>query len=343
MKNLLQKIWITLLITALMGLNISPALGQEGSSLEVNEECFDDWQFFITSQISFNEFKEFWEDIFVRYNKNTCHYMDIYQLVKQLDAISIQIKDAYLSCNIDQTIKLNTKYLELKAEIYYLRNFIDIPGSDVQKIPDEKIFKLMRSEFVLNSTDFTDEELKTLFDKFVSKYKNKITSKYKECKDADIETLKKKWDSFVKNIKSMGDTGKSLKDNWGKATSLPSKGMDNLIKGLENMRLNNLPSIKSPDEIVKDLLKQKAKSGSTEPTIVETQTAIIDTSEEFIRKVGGASLRSQYEAKYKKGNDQVSSDYEKKIQQIIDVVTSTYDPLTKLKKCANKSGERQCQ
>ncbi len=343
MKNLFTKIWTSILALALIGLTISPAYGDNLENLEVNQTCFDNWQNFVTSQLSYNDFSEYWKDLFDRYSKNICHYNDISQLIKQLDAISKQIKDAFLKCNAEQGVTLEVKYNETKAELFYVRNFIDIPVSEIQTIPDEKVYSMMRSAFVLDNTDFTDEELKTLFDKFKAKYKDKIGARYGQCKDADFEELKKKWDSFVKNIKSLGDQAKSVKDNWGKAISTPSKAMEGFVKGIENMRLNNIPSIKTPDQIVNELYKEGEKSGSGEPTIVDIQSKIVDTSEEYVRKIDSASVRAEYEAKYKKGNDTVASEYDKKIQEIIDIVNATFEPLSKLKTCTKKSSERQCQ
>jgi predicted DNA-binding protein (UPF0278 family) len=343
MKKLLIKIRTSILAIALIVLTISPAYGANPENLEVNEACFDNWQYFVTSQLSFNEFSEYWKDLFDRYSKNICHYNDINQLTKQLDAVSKQIKDAFLKCNAAQALTLEKKYNEIKAELFYVRNFIDIPVSEIQTIPDEKVYNLMRSEFVLDNQNFTEEELKTIFDKFKTKYKDKIGTRYGQCKDADFEELKKKWDSFIKNIKSLGDQAKSVKDNWGKAISTPSTAMEGFVKGIENMRLNNLPAIKTPDQVVTEIYKEYEKTGAGEPTIVDIQTKIIDTSEEYNRKVDSASVRAEYEAKYKKGNDAVASEYDKKIQEILDIVNATFEPLSKLKTCTKKGGERQCQ
>lgn len=343
MKNVFTKIWTSILAITLIVLTISPVYGDNLENLEVNEACFDNWQYFVSSQLSFDEFSEYWKDLFDRYSKNSCHYNDINQLTKQLDAVSKQIKDAFLKCSADQAVKLEVKYNEIKAELFYVRNFIDIPVTEIQTIPDEKVYSMMRTEFVLNSPDFTEEELKTLFDKFKTKYKDKISARYGQCKDTNFEELKKKWDSFVKNIKSMGDQANAVKDNWGKAISTPSKAMEGFVKGIENMRLNNIPSFKTPDQVVTEIYKEYEKTGAGEPTIVDIQLKIIDTSEEYVRKIDSASVRAEYEAKYKKGNDTVASEYDKKIQEIIDIINATFEPLSKLKTCTKKGGERQCQ
>lgn len=343
MKNLIKKIGAIIAIITVMSLTSSTALSQNLGNLEVNPSCFDDWQYFVTSQLSFNEFKEFWKDLFDRYNKNICHYDDINNLVKQLDSVNNQIKEAFLGCKTEQGLTLQKKYNEIKAELFYVRNFINIPVSEIQTIPDEKVYNMMRSEFVLDSPVFTEDELKTLFDRFKEKYKSKITTKYAKCKDADFEELKKKWDSFVKNIKTMGDQAKSIKTNWGKAISTPEKAMESFVKGIENMRLNNLPSFKTPDQIINELYKEGQTTGAGEPDLVEIQTKVIENAEEYTRKVDSASVRAEYEAKYKKGNDEVASAYEKKIQEIIDITTATFDPLNKLKTCSKKAADRQCQ
>jgi len=342
MKKVLKKLLVKILILSVITLNTSTVYSQ---NLEVNESCFEDWQYFISSQLSYNEFREFWNDIFDRYMKNLCHYQDIRQVINQQEALSEQIKEAYLSCNAEQAIELEEKYDELRAELFYLRNFIEIPVSDIQKIPDDKVYGLMRSEFVLNSVVFTEKELKPLFDSFTEKYKNKISTKYAKCKDPNFEALKERWDSFVENIKALSteQPQPSVNANWGRAISTPHKAIEDFVGGIKNQRLNNLPAVKTPDEVVNELYKESEKTGGAEPTIADIQSAVMKTAREYVKKAESASLRAEYEAKYKKGNDAVTSEYERKIQEIIDIAESTFDPFNKLKKCSKSAGERQCQ
>ncbi|MFC1647795.1 hypothetical protein ACFL10_02260 [Patescibacteria group bacterium] len=344
MKNLMKKIWMIIMIIAVMGLNISPALSLDTPDLEedfgisADDACFDDWETFISAAVSYDSFKEFWKDMFVRYNKNICHYMDISNILKQIDAVREQIKKNFLSCNAEQAIQLTQKYYELEAELYFLRNFIDIPNSEIQEIADDRVFSEFRSTFYLNKKYFDDETIKTLFDKLKEKYKTKVSTTYAKCEDPGFATLKKKWDSFVENIKAMGTQGGSIKSNWGKPNLTPPKGMTGFIQGIENFRLNNLPAMKTPDQVIADLQKD-----STSIAITDAHNAVVKTQQDYSTKVTSTSIKAEYEALYKKGGDQVAADYAAKIQEIIAIVESTYEPFTKLKKCASKSAERQCQ
>ena len=342
MYKKLIKIGLILTMTLTIGGNA--AYGQI-DKLKVDENCFNDWQTFSSAIISYNSFTEFWEDIFVRYNKNLCHYTDIAKVLDQIDAVRDEIKKNFLSCNAAQAATLKDKYYELEFELFFLRNFIDIPQSEIQEIPAEKVLEQLRQEFVLNKSYFDEAKAKELFDRFKKKYQGKVKTTYKNCEDPDIAALKKKWNSLKDTIKSMGqDAGKSITAEWNKSINNPPKGMEQFIKGVQGFRLNNLPAFPTPDKILADLTKDIAKSGSSiEPTLFEAQQKIDQVQITHIKKVDTVGVKAEYEALYKQGGDSLAESYVKKIQEINKVVIETFDPLTKVKECAKKTGERQCQ
>lgn len=344
MYKKLLKIGLILGITLTIGGNA--AYGQASTDkLKVNEICFNDWQTFSSAIISYNSFTEFWEDIFVRYNQNLCHYTDIAKVLDQIDAARDEIKKNFLSCNAAQAATIKAKYYELEFELFFLRNFIDIPKSEIQEIPAEKVLEMLRQEFVLNKGYFDETKAKELFDRFKKKYQGKVKTTYKNCEDPDIAALTKKWNSLKDTIKSIGqDAGKSIQSEWNKAINNPPKGMESFIKGVQGFRLNSLPAFPTPDKIIGDLQKDIAKSGSLlEPTLSEAQQTIDQVQTAHITKVNTTNVKAEYEALYKQGGDSLAESYVKKIQEINKIVIETFDPLSKMKECAKKTGERQCQ
>ncbi|MFC1599440.1 hypothetical protein ACFL3T_00240 [Patescibacteria group bacterium] len=348
MYKKLLKIGLTIIIALSLGSSAAYAQNlpdvPDPNNLKVDEQCFDQWESFVSSVISYDSFTEFWKDIFVRYNKNLCHYMDISSILDQIDATRQQIKKNFLTCNAPAATLLTNQYFELEAELFFLRNFIDIPNSEVQELPEEKVQELLRQNFVLNKRYFTDEKVKELYDKFKKKYKGKVASTYKKCEDPDIGALKKKWNSFKENIKSLGqDTGKTIKAEWGKAINNPAKGMQGFIKGVESFRLNSIPALKTPDKIVAAMTKELNKSGGVPPSLDEAQASIDITYAQFTKTVNTTAVKAEYESLYKQGGDSLAESYVNKIKEINEVVIQTYDPLIKLKECTKKTGERQCQ
>lgn len=313
-------------------------------NLQVDESCFNEWESFVSSVISYDSFGEFWKDIFVRYNKNLCHYQDIASTLDKIDAVRKQIKQNFLSCNSKQATTLANQYYELEAELWFLRNFIDIPNSEIQELPEEKVQELMRQEFVLSKQYFEEEKVTELYDKFKKKYKGKVSSTYKKCEDPDIGALKKKWKSFKENIKSLGqDTGKTIKAEWNKAINNPAKGMQGFIKGVQSFRLNSVPALKTPDKIVAAMTKELEKTSGVPPSLDEAQATITRTYDAYNKTVNTTAVKAEYESLYKQGGDSLAESYVNKIKEINKVIIETYDPLVKLKECTKKTGERQCQ
>lgn len=337
MYKKLIKIGITLIIA--LNIGSSAVYAQNPDDLQIDQNCFDNWDSFVSSVISYDSFTEFWKDIFVRYNKNLCHYMDISNTLDRIDAVRQQIKTNYLSCNAAAAATLTAQYYELEAELFFLRNFIDIPNSTIQELPEDKMAELLRQNFVLNKKYFTDEKVKELFEKFKKKYQGKVNSTYKNCPDQSIEALKKKWNSLKENIKSMGqDAGTTLKSEWNKSINNPAKGMQGFIQGVQNFRLNSIPPIKTPDKIFEELSKD---IGS--PTLDEMEAAVRQTNTEYTKTIDTTKIKAEYEALYKQGGDSLAESYVNMIKEINKIVIDTYDPLTKMKECAQKTGERQCQ
>lgn len=337
-KHIGKKIIITISIFLMFTMNTAPSFG----AVETGKEllCARDWLTFISSVISYDGFTEYWKDIFYRYNKNICYYFDIDSLLKQIDKAREQIRNAFYTCDAARANSLKNRYYELEAELFFLRNFINIPQSEVMEIEDEKVYSKLRDNFVINKSYFDDDKAKELFDKFKKDYKDRVKT-YKDCKDPGIEMLINKWNSLKKSFKEMGDTGKSIKDHWEKSINAPNKRTGEFLGGFLDMRLNNLP-IKKSAELIYNEIKKNLPTGGT-PTLEDLQFAIDINEEEYSKKVEQTSLIAEYEALFKHGGDALAKDFEDKIKELNKIIEDTYKPLEQLKACAKKTVDRQCK
>ena len=144
-KNITQKGKSTLLALVIMVTIItSTGVTNAQTTVSINTSCFTEWDTFISSTISINEFKEYWKDIFVRYNQNTCYYMDVDAILKQIDTTRSQLREAILGCKDQQVIPLEAKYYELEIELEYLRTFISFADKKGKLISEEKVYRDIR-------------------------------------------------------------------------------------------------------------------------------------------------------------------------------------------------------
>jgi len=338
-NKLLQKgkIITIIAVTLLQFIAIQPVAN---AKLHINTSCFTEWDTFISSTISISDFTEYWKDIFVRYNQNTCYYMDINFVLKQIDGVRSQLRVAILGCQDKQVAKLEERYYQLEVQLDYLRNFISFADSKGKLISEAKLYNQLKKKYVDNKKVFTKEEdFKNLFDKYKLKYKNKLHSVYTKCEDASIGKLINKWDKLVATIKGMGADAKSIKDDFKDAINIPPSGMRKFIDNLKKQKNDFRTRIKTMQEE----FKEYSKKNGNEPTIDSLQMSMSKTNQEYNNSLQQASLTAKYEALYKYGGDSLTNNYEKLLTTLNKTIEDSYKPLDSLKKCAKKSAKKQCK
>ena len=341
MKNkITQKGKLIVLVFALvLGLTSLPSTASAQTNLSINTSCFTEWDTFISSTIGITDFKEYWKDIFKRYNQNTCYYTDINQLLKQIDTTRSQLRTAILGCKDQQVKPLKIKYYELEIELKYLRNFVSFADKKGNLISEEKVYKDLKTTYVDNKVIFTEEEFKKLFDKYKNKYKSRLSSTYANCQDISIKRLVDRWNKLVETVKGTQASGKSIKEDFDKAINAPPTGTRGFIGDLKTFKLESIAPIKTPTEI----LNEKTKETGSQPTIDQLQISISETSQMYSAKIQQTSLTAEYEALYKNSGDSLATSYEKILVNLNKAIEDSYKPLEDLKQCAKKSADRQCQ
>jgi len=330
-------ITLTILVSVLFGQLSAQAQVKSGKEAL----CERDWSTFISATISYNGFVEYWKDIFYRYNKNICYYMDIDNVLQKLEKSREQLRNAFLTCASDRTLSLTKTYYKLEAELYFLRNFVDLGNNKLIKVADEKVYQGFKNEFYLNQSYFTDKEVLDLFKQFKAKYGDRITKTYAQCQDPGIKMIKDKWNSLVTNFKNMGGSGKAIKDHWDKSLNTPVNRTGQFLNGVMDIRLNGLPIKKGITQIYNEMKKQMPVEA--EPTIIDLQNKNVAESESYAAKTEKASLMAEYEALYKYGSDNMAKDFENKIKELNKIISNTYKPIENMTDCAKKTKDRQCK
>ncbi|MBD3157071.1 hypothetical protein GF369_04565 [Candidatus Peregrinibacteria bacterium] len=327
-----------ILIMSITTLGIGSVRAQD-TTMSLNTSCFTEWDTFVSSTISVNEFLEYWKDILVRYNRNTCYYMDIQQILKQIDTTRSALRKAILACNDKQAGPLKTRFYELQLELDYLRSFVSFADKNGRLVSEEKVYKQLKEKYVDTGLDFTEEAFNVLFDRYKTKYIGNVSSIYKRCSDGSIQQLIDRWDKLVETLKSMQADAKAVKEDFDRAVNKPPQGMKNFIKNLENVRRESLEAQKNPEEIFNETTQETG----TEPTIDQLTVSINKNEQEYQKNMQQASLTAEYEALYKHGGDSLAESYEKVLTELNTIIKDSYKPLEDLKQCAKQSADRQCQ
>jgi len=300
--------------------------------------CERDWLTFISTIISYNDFMEVWRDVFERYPKNVCYYTDIANLQKQMESARTNLRKTISLCG-SNIVNLKTAYYELEAELYFLRNFVDISQSEIKQKPAKNLYEELKRNFAFEKEYFSEAKAKELFDKFAAKYKDRVTQTYKKCVDPDMQQLILKWDRLVKTIKEMGSKTEKMAEEWNKAINAPINRTDIANNSFLETRINNLPLKQAPDAVYKELMKA---SGGT-PTIDVYQQSLAKVDETYSKKVDVVSTTAEYDALYKKSSDDIALDFETKLKELNTIIKDSYKPIESLTECIKKTGSRQCK
>lgn len=309
-----------------------------GQTLECR--AYQDWSTFISATLSYDSFYEYWNDILYRYNSNICHYYDIDSLLRRIDKVRKQIRNAFYSCA--DTTHLKKIYYQLEAELFFLRKYINTKNGSFLVVGDDKIINDLRSYFVLNKNIYTDAQILTLFNSFKAKYSAKLET-YSKCKDSTWQALVDKWNEFKENAGGFGPALKQAKRSFEKRWARMAETSMNLGRpffgGFVDLKINGLSAEEGWGQIMKELEKNTPGLGVTIPQL---QAAKSQSDIKFDFENQRAEYEIQYKALYKETSDEFTAMIVNKLSTLNSIITSTYPFQNQTIHCVKTIVNKQC-
>jgi hypothetical protein len=356
MKKLLIKIWIlgalaatSIAGTAAMWAPQLAAVPLAHAQVDLFPEtagnqliCRGDRDFggFIAAALSFDDFSEYWKDIFVRYQTNICQYQDIDALLKQMNTVRTQIRKAFYVCADTSTLK--KRYYELEAEVLYLRNYISTDYGSFYVVSDAKVLKKMKDYFYLEKGFMSDDQVNKVFEKLKSKYKTKIDT-YKNCKDVTWQNLVDKWNEFKNDAGGISSAVKqasaSIEKKWKRMKKVDLKLNRDFIGGFLDARINGLSPKEGIDQILAEFKKNDPSAGVT---FNQLQAAQTKADSRYSDEATGATYLANYQALYLESTDAFVNDVKSHLTLLDAVITSTYPYENQTVQCVKSINNKQC-
>jgi len=297
-----------------------------------------DWGTFISALIGYDDFIEYWKDIFVRYNANICHYTDIDGLLKRLNAIRKQIREAFYACA--DTNALKATYYKLEAELFFLRKYINTNNGQFLVVPEDKVQKELKNYFVLEKNYFSEQEISDLFNQFKAKYSTRLAT-YKNCRDATWQNLMDKWNEFRANAGGFGPAIKqassSITKRWERMANTPIKSGQSFFEGFLDARVNGLPAKEGLDLIVQELQKNMPDGY----TFDQLQTTLDYKDKIAAENLDISTYLSQYQAQYAETADDYTFQIMSMLNQLDDIIRSTYPFENQTAQCVRRINNKQ--
>jgi hypothetical protein len=298
-----------------------------------------DWGTFISALISYDDFTEYWKDIFVRYNANICHYTDVDGLLTRLTAVRKQIREAFYVCG--DTTKMKDTYYRLEAELFFLRKYINTDKGAFLVVGDATVQKELKDYFVINKGYFSDEQITKLFNEFKTKYTTRLET-YRNCKDATWQNLIDKWNEFRQNAGGFGPAIKqastSINKRWERMANTPMKTGQSFLGGFVDARINGLAPKEGIDLIVQELQKNMPQGY----TFDKLQAVQNYKEKVYAESADVSGYLSEYQAQYAETSDDYTFQITRMLDDLDAIIQSTYPYQNQTIQCTGRVNKKQC-
>lgn len=298
-----------------------------------------DFGTFLSALISYDDFKEYWKDIFVRYNSNICQYTDIDALEKRITAVRKQIRAAFYVCA--DTTKMKDTYYKLEAELFYLRRYINTENGTFIPVNIDTVKNDLKDYFVINKGYFTDDKMTTLFNELKIKYTTRLET-YKYCKDPSWQNLLDKWNEFRENAGGFGPAMKqassSFKKRWERMANTPMKGGQSFLGGFLDARINGLPAKEGLDLIMQEIRKN-TPGGFTFGALAADKNYKDKIQAE---NLDSATYIAQYQAQYGETADDYTFQIMATLNMLDDIIKTTAPYQNQTIQCTKRLNNKQC-
>src|SRR3989338_1213196 len=213
-----------LLAGALLGFGLSAA-AQEGAPAPPpapdnpvggGGACLDQFSAFISTLLSFDDAKDFFEDLFER---NRCQQDDIFALESQIDSKMKTLRGMYFDrCASPEIIELQTDIRDLRMEQYFVRHIVPVAEDATYKRDSEALkndfdaiklalFEDMKKRFVEEKKWVTDDAtLESMMSDWLDQYDDRI-DEYVNCSVSPWQEVADKWKEFQEGVKELSEFG----------------------------------------------------------------------------------------------------------------------------------------
>lgn len=317
-----------------------------------------DYGNFLSAVISYDGFYEYWKDILVRYNANMCLFMDIDNLLTKLDKARDQIRQAFYVCS-STAPKLAKTYYDLEAELYFLRNYVDVDKGNILFKSDTAIGNAF-IDYVVNERGFytTRADAQVALDKFISKYAARQDT-YINCADPTWGNLIAKWNEFKDNLggfTAVQQAAESITKKWDSVVNTPFKRTGGLLGGLLDAKINGLDPATAWYDISNEIsrnLPSAANTATPSQASASQQATYGFTFDQFQNAASGdaewhdqiltrTQYLTQYQQLYQEGTSNISKEIIDRVTYLEGSIQNTYQYIDKTATCTKGIVEKTC-
>ncbi len=292
--------------------------------------------------------------------RNNCQSGDITSLRQQRDKVRSRIREAFLTCNLDQIPSLKKAHLKYGMEIYYVRHITKSVGdtSFQRSLTDmednetayfessDAMYKEIYERFF--DDDVMDEvEFSAFFREIESKYKTRKFS-YFICESSSFEAVEDRWEQFLDNIGGIKSAAEDFERGVvGRAEKLkgaledfPKNTFLDFFGGVIDMKINNLTPERGVHEIWDFLANYRPETTIIQQTDVIGQLvrekSLIDIEAKELQ------LRGQFEGHYKNTGDEAVKIFTGTLKDLNTAINNGVTSIGRMVNCSQSINNKQC-
>jgi len=348
MKTFLKKTLIFLIVTSIIIGQIVCVASAETKKKPTcpASKALQNFDSFLAATISYDGFIEYWKEVFGYHNN--CQYEDIMQVHSRIDALENDIRASFYSCRNEKIEMLKPQYYKAKAELFYVRNYVDTKDGNFIIVNIEKLSSDMKKQFSKDSSLISEGTLNEYFHEFMEKYKEHPKT-YQKCKRNMWKEVNKKWKELEEHFKSLKKSTESKpkppqKKNKTQSASAKNsaknKGGSFLSKWLSTS-INGQTPAKGLSAIQQEI--QNKSPNFSPPTLQKLSNTFGNVEAKQEELVSKKEMLARYNIYYKQSGDQAFDDLKSQMKAMNATIKDTTRVIGKWKTCAKKVGSRQCK
>jgi hypothetical protein len=322
------------------------AAGAAEGAVGAGAACLDQFSNFITTLLSFDDAKDFFDDLFTR---NRCQQDDIFGLDRQIESKMKDLRGMYFDrCASPNIAELQDDIKNLKMEQYFIRHIMPVKeDATFKKDADELNIDELKTSLAIKMNKFyvekkkwlTEEELAEKMDAWSDEYKDRLPE-YIDCSSSPWQEVADKWKEFQEGVDELKEFagGKSDSENSRAAdqkaeaderkaeASANESGEKNsggaavpgFLEKLVNLRINDVAPQRGTQQLAADLKEQGQLM-----TLQQAQDLTVFELERHDREISKAELLAKYDLLYSKGSADITNDLSNRILEMRLVIEAT--------------------
>lgn len=332
-----------------------------------------EFELFIDSVIWNDNLRDSFEPIFDVTVRNQCHSFDVAGLVREQNKARDQIRNAFLTCNIENMAEMQKAYYKLTAEIYYVRNIVKggvvasvvpfVQGTLGERLvtPKDELYQGLVDRY---EDELTERELGELYLALEEKYRPRV-QQYLDCTEGSFEIVAEEWKKFKEHfagdfagvregVRGIRQEARELNEEISTIKTVEYFSGDKVsfadwVGSFVELQVNGVEPQRAVEEILAEIADNLPNFEISDMTHYEILNRVVYEEASFDSRKAEVEMRANFDLLYGSGSEsselfvhQLDGRYSPEVLGLLEVLDNSVGALSALDDGLNDINLRQC-